>query len=226
MLMFMPSTRSAASPAAPTSRAEEVALDLRTHIVNGGMTPGERLAEVALAERYDVSRNTLREAFRLLSQEGLLTLVPNRGASVAVPTVSSIIDLYRVRRFIEVQALRAAFPKHPAIRRMRDAVAAARAARMTGDWNGVGTANIAFHAAVVELTDSPRLGRVYEQIAAELRLAFGLVDDPEYLHTPFLEMNAEIVAKAETGDTEAAANALDAYLVQAERLLLAAYERR
>lgn len=52
----------------------------------------------------DVSRNSLREAFRLLTKEGLLRHEHNRGVFVATPSVASIIDIYRVRRTIECQA--------------------------------------------------------------------------------------------------------------------------
>jgi hypothetical protein len=76
----------------------------------------------------DVSRNSLREAFRLLAKEGLLRHEPNRGVFVATPSMASIIDIYRIRKIIECQALAKAYPKHPAVARMRGAVESARKA--------------------------------------------------------------------------------------------------
>lgn len=207
------------------SRADETAADLRSLITDGTLAPGERLPEARLAERFGVSRNTLREAFRLLSQDGLLTHLPNRGACVAIPTITTIIDVYRVRRLVECQAVAHAFPRHPAIARVRMAVEQALDARDRGDWRTVGTANIAFHRALFELSDSPRLLRLYRQLAAELRLAFGLIDDPEYLHAPFLEFNQRILRHLEAGESTEAAETLEQYLLSAERLVLAAYER-
>ena len=61
---------------------------------------------------------------------------------------------------------------------MREAVAMGQQASEAKDWKAVGTANMMFHKAVVELADSPRLEAFYAQISAELRLAFGLLDDP------------------------------------------------
>ncbi len=211
--------------APPVSRADEAATALRDLIIDGALLPGAPLREVELSEQFGVSRNTLREAFRMLAHEGLLTQVPYRGACVATPSITSIIDLFRVRRIIECQAIAQAFPKHPAVNRMRAAVEASAVAREAGDWRAVGTANIAFHSAVIALTDSARLARIFNQLSAELRLAFGLVDDPEYLHAPFIDRNGEILACVEAGETARAAEILDTYLVRAERLLLAAYER-
>jgi len=204
---------------------ESVTAEIRRQLVEGELKPGQRLSEAALAERLAISRNTLREAFRVLTQEGLLKHEPNRGVFVCVPDMASIIDIYRVRRFIECQALAQAYPRHPGALRMREAVTAAQQARAAQDWVAVGTANMAFHAAIVELADSPRLSAFYDQLSAELRLAFGLLKDPEFLHAPYLEMNVAIIELLEGGKPIEATAALESYLVQSERTVLAAYGR-
>lgn len=204
---------------------ETVTDEIRRKLVAGELKPGQRLSEAALAESLQISRNTLREAFRVLTQEGLLRHEPNRGVFVSVPDMATIVDIYRVRRLIECQALAQAYPRHPGALRMREAVNAAQHARDTQDWVAVGTANMAFHAAIVELADSPRLSAFYGQLSAELRLAFGLLKDPEFLHAPYLEMNATIIRLLEEGQPAAACAALESYLVQSERTLLAAYGR-
>jgi DNA-binding GntR family transcriptional regulator len=207
-------------------RAEKAAADIRSGIISGQFTPGSRLSEQALGDSLGVSRNTLREAFRLLTQEGLLVRRPHAGVMVAVPSLASIIDIYRVRRMIEVQALRSAPARHPAGRALSAAVASALAARDSGDWAAVGTANMDFHRAIVSLADSARLDRVYANVSAELRLAFGIIDDPEYLHAPYVDRNVSVLRAHEEGRQADAADELDAYLIQSERTLLAAYARR
>ncbi|MFJ4142408.1 GntR family transcriptional regulator [Pseudomonas sp. NPDC089734] len=194
-------------------------------LVEGELVPGQRLSEAALAESLDISRNTLREAFRVLTREGLLKHEPNRGVTVAEPDMASIIDIYRVRRFIECKAIAQAFPLHPGALKMREAVEAGIRGRENKDWVAVGTANMMFHKAIVELADSPRLVVFYGQISAELRLAFGVLDDPEFLHVPYLDMNAAILNCVEEGRVEEATVMLETYLVQSERTVLAAYER-
>jgi DNA-binding GntR family transcriptional regulator len=203
----------------------DAATAIRDMISSGELAPGERVPEARMAETLGISRNTLREAFRSLSEEGLITQTPNRGACVAIPTINTIIDIYRVRRLIECQAVAEAMPRHPAIARMRLVVEAARLARDQEDWPRIATANIEFHRAIVELADSPRLNRMYAQLTSELRLAFGMIDDAAYLHAPFLERNEVILALLEEGRNDPAAAALREYLLVAERILLAGYER-
>ena len=164
-----------------TSLTDTVANTVRQMLIQGELRAGQRLSEAALSQQLDISRNTLREVFRILIKEGLLHHEPNRGVSVVVPSIADIIDIYRVRRLIECQSLEKAWPLHPAHKRMRDAVASAQQARDAKDWRSVGSANMAFHAAIVALSDSERLSAMFEDLAAELRLAFGMLDDPEYL---------------------------------------------
>lgn len=206
-------------------RAERAASSLRQMIVVGEIVPGQRLSENAMTERLEVSRNTLREAFRMLTLERLLTRRPNAGVFVAIPSLASILDIYRVRRMIEVQALRAAPGRHPAGVRMREAVERAVEGRRAGDWAAVGTANMDFHTAIVALADSERLDRVYANVSAELRLAFGFLEDLEYLHAPYIDLNQRVLERHLAGDTDGAAEALDEYLVRSERTVLAAYAR-
>ncbi|WP_372802225.1 GntR family transcriptional regulator [Paracoccus seriniphilus] len=202
--------------------AEQVADRIRARLTFGELTPGQRLSEAALARDMGVSRNTLREAFRLLTKDGLLEHKTNRGVFVATPSMGAIIDIYHIRRIIECQALRMTHGRHPAVARMAQAVAAAQDAQAKQDWRAVGNANMDFHAAIVELADSPKLTTFYGNLAAELRLAFGLLKVPQDLHEPYIGMNADLLAMVQEGQYEAAARQLDRYLSQSERAVLAA----
>lgn len=215
-----------ASPALPRTLGETITQEIRRMLVEGELVPGQRLSEAALADNLDISRNTLREAFRVLTREGLLKHEPNRGVTVAEPDMSSIIDIYRVRRFIECKAIAQGYPQHPGTLHMRQAVDAGIQGREAKDWVAVGTANMMFHKGIVELADSTRLVEFYDQIAAELRLAFGLLNDPQVIHLPYLDMNASILHCLEEGRADDATVMLEAYLVQSERTVLAAYDRR
>jgi len=211
--------------AVPVSVAQRLADVLRGRLIGGELRPGEKLSEAALSASLDVSRNTLREVFRLLTKEGLLRHEPHRGVFVSTPSLGSIIDIYRVRRMIECRAIAEASPAHPGVARMRLAVEDAVAARRRGDWRDVGSANMRFHASIVDLADSDRLNGFYSQIAAELRLCFGLLDDPERLHAPYIDLNAAILDDLEAGRGAQAAARLESYLVQSERTILAAFSR-
>lgn len=204
---------------------EKLADILRDNLIAGDFTPGQKLSEQALSDSLNVSRNTLREAFRLLTKDGLLRHEANRGVFVMTPSIASVVDLYRVRRVIECGALAGSYPKHPAVLQMRKAVEAAKSARIQKNWQLVGSANMNFHSAIVALADSERLSAFYAQIAAELRLSFALLDNPEMLYAPYVEMNAEILKKLENAQPQQAAEELEFYLNQSERTVLAALAR-
>jgi len=208
------------------SRADQAAETLRRLLIAGDLVPGQRLSESSMSERLGVSRNTLREAFRMLTHERLLVHKPHAGVFVAVPSLASIIDIYRVRRMIECQALRTSPARHPASRRMRAAVESALGSREADDWIAVGTANMEFHSAIVALADSDHLDRLYANISAELRLAFGLLDDPDYLHRPYVDRNRAVLELYLAGEAAEAASVLEDYLLQSERTIVAAYARR
>jgi len=74
---------------------------LRDAIVSGELKPGERLMEVALAEKMGVSRTPVREAVRRLEMEGLVTMTPRKGTHVAEITVKDIMDVLEVRAALD-----------------------------------------------------------------------------------------------------------------------------
>lgn len=211
----------------PPDRAAmpKVAHQLREAITAGQYAPGERLSEIAVAESFGVSRNTLRESFQALAEQRLVTRIPNRGVSVASPEMADVIDIYRMRRILELGALASGSRLHPAYADMTAAVKDARVAEEAGDWPAVGTENMHFHSALVRFSDSPRVVSAFENVAAEMRLAFLRLNDPERLHQPFMGRNEVILAAIEADDLAAASAALTDYLADSERLLLSTYSR-
>lgn len=93
------------------SLREQVAERLREAIVNGRFQPGARLIERELCELMGVSRTSVREAFRELESEGLITTVPNRGPIVSIVSIKMAEDIYQVRVVLEGLAARL-FARH------------------------------------------------------------------------------------------------------------------
>jgi DNA-binding GntR family transcriptional regulator len=206
------------------STAERVADVLRDRVTEGVFLPGTRLSEEALREALGVSRNTLREAFRLLSHEGLLSHEFNRGVFVRVLSAEDVRDLYAIRRILESAAIRNLSAAPPgAVDRVRDAVEGAEAAAALGNWFDVGTANMRFHQAVAGLAGSRRVSETVRRLLAELRLVFSVMSAPRQFHEPYLVFNREIYTLLAAGDAEAAQTAMGGYLDAAEAQLLDAY---
>ncbi|MEQ4722831.1 GntR family transcriptional regulator [Nonomuraea sp. B19D2] len=205
-----------------SSTAERVADILRDRISEGFFRPGQRLSEESISEGLGVSRNTLREAFRLLGHERLLDHKLNRGVFVRLPSAEDVSDLYRVRRVLEGAAVRIG-PAPEVLAVIKEAVLDAERAAAQDDWQGVGTANIRFHQALVSLNGSPRIDEAMRQLLAELRLVFHVMENPRAFHEPFVDRNRTLLGLIESGQPEKAAAYLDDYLDHAERLLIDAY---
>jgi DNA-binding GntR family transcriptional regulator len=204
-----------------TSTAERVASILRDRILEGSLPPATRLPEDLIGQALGVSRNTLREAFRVLSHERLLVHELNRGVFVRRLTADDLVDLYRVRRLVEVAAVRSCnHVTDEQLRPLRAAVEEGQVAAKEDRWLGVGTANIHFHLGLGGLAGSPRVDALMRQFLAELRLVFHVMDNPRQFHEPYLERNREILTLLEADDVDAAARALETYLHEAERQIL------
>lgn len=206
--------------------AETVAARIRDLLIAGEFQPGEKLSEHQIAARFGVSRNTLREVFRLLTSQRLLEYIPNRGVFVAAPDEAAVIDIYRVRLVIQRSAVQAAIKGHPALTKMRGLANRGRDLSLQQAWREVGTNNMEFHRAMVELHDSVRLSASFDLVLAELRLVFGQLEDSAHLHEPYIELNAGLLESLESGDVPRATSKIESYLLQSERAVLSALHRK
>ncbi|MFE0629151.1 GntR family transcriptional regulator [Streptomyces sp. NPDC058864] len=208
---------------ARASTADRVAAVLRTRISEGHLPPGGKLAEDVVAGALGVSRNTLREAFRLLTHEKLLVHELNRGVFVRVLTAADVADIYRVRRLVECSVIRGLGAPPYALSGAAEAVAEGERAAARKRWGALGTADIHFHQALVDLAGSARLTGLMTGVLAELRLAFHAMDDPREFHEPYLGGNREILRALEAADPPRAELLLTSYLDRAETQLVRRY---
>ncbi|GAA2517539.1 GntR family transcriptional regulator [Streptomyces longisporus] len=209
-----------------TSTAERVSDILRGRIAEGFFPPGTRLSEDSIGGALGVSRNTLREAFRLLTHERLLVHELNRGVFVRVLTVEDVEDIYRTRRLVECAVVRGLGQPPYGLDALAEVVEEGQRAAREGDWKGVGTANIHFHRELVALAGSARTDELMRSVFAELRLAFHIVDDPKALHEPYLARNRQILQALQAGDRPAAEKLLEVYLDDSLERVVEVYRRR
>lgn len=93
--------RAERSPLRRLSLYEAVTERLREMVLEGELAPGSRISEKQLCETFDVSRTPLREALKVLANEGLVELLPNRGAKVTEVTQREVTDLFEVMVVLE-----------------------------------------------------------------------------------------------------------------------------
>lgn len=155
-----------------------IANRLRHQIVEGELSPGERIFEAQVARTLGTSRAPVREASRLLEREGLLVSQANRGFLVRELTIRELIDTTDLRTCVESYAVQrvAAGSKLDQLLEALDGAATEIENRCrAGDRPGQVAADFAFHRLVVENAGNRRLLTVFDQIATELRIAMRLM---------------------------------------------------
>lgn len=82
------------------SLSEQIAARLSERIVSGSYAPGQRIMEQAVAAEFEVSRGPVREALRLLEKDGLVIILPRRGAQVTNPTIEEVNEIFDIRAML------------------------------------------------------------------------------------------------------------------------------
>ncbi|MEJ3745811.1 GntR family transcriptional regulator [Actinomycetes bacterium KLBMP 9797] len=172
---------------ASASLVELAVARLSREILSGGSDPGERLIEEQLTRRFGISRAPLREALRLLAQQGLVEHVPRRGVRVATLSDRDVHELYEVRDVLERHAVRTAFGDgavgggavgggavgggaKPDLDGVLAALDAMRAAAERGDRHDVADAHRRFHRSIVALAGNRQLAAAHESVLLKIQL--------------------------------------------------------
>jgi DNA-binding GntR family transcriptional regulator len=157
---------------------EQVHRELRERVFAGRWHLGERLYEEAIAVELAVSRAPVREAIRMLEQEGLIVRVPHRGLFVAAPDPAEIVQTAATRALLEAFALRWG-RAHTAteIGRLIESTEAMDSASDRGDTLEAVTQDLNFHATVVSVCDNAVLLRHFHELDGYMALFLHALTD-------------------------------------------------
>ncbi|UUW92029.1 GntR family transcriptional regulator [Pimelobacter simplex] len=178
--------------------------ELRDQIIERRLAPGERLVERDLAEVLDVSRIVVREAIQQLAAEGMVTVLPRRGAQVAALDPDSALHLFEVRIGLESMAATAAAERRTDadLARLDRLIVEAQEATRAGDRKRATHLNMEFHEAVVDAAGNPLLGSIFRSLSGRALQLFRIGQDVDAhgLH----HEHVELVAVLRAGDAERA----------------------
>jgi len=205
-----------------SSVADRVYAALRDRILDGDIPVNSRLHQEQLSDELGVSRTPLREALGRLAADGLVELLPQRGARVADITRADMATSYGARLVIEPAAAALAAERKPAdeIEKMRRAIAAHR--DPTADVRAVYAANRDFHLAVVRASGNPFLLRFCEQLWVSrlgLRVYEEQREPPEFIAAD-ADWHERIADAIEAGDARRAERDMREHIDVAMQLLL------
>lgn len=158
------------------SVADQVASILRQRILSGELRPGMSLPEVPLAASLGVSRNTMREATRILSLEGLLKRSIHRGVAVSQLSPNDVQEIYHLRRMLEIPAVLAAKAGHEVFRELRTELEGYERAVRERDWMRAVSHDLHFHSLLIRFHGNKRLESFYQKLIGEVRMGMVLVD--------------------------------------------------
>ena len=132
---------------------------LRKAILRGELKPGERLMEIQLANKLGVSRTPIREAIRKLELEGLVLMIPRKGAEVAQITEKNMQDVLEVRKALEELSVQLACERitPEQVEEMKMAAEDFRKVLKSGDVTKIAEADVKFHDIIFAATNNQRL---------------------------------------------------------------------
>lgn len=155
---------------------------LREAILKGDLKPGERLMELQLADKLGVSRTPIREAIRMLEQEGLAVTMPRKGAEVAKMTLKDMEDVLEIREALDELAVKIACEKisQEQLKHLTEVKEEFEISTRTGDVKKIAEADVSFHDAIYEATGNSKLVAMLNNLREQVyRYRVEYIKDPK-----------------------------------------------
>ena len=192
---------------------------LREAILKGDLKPGERLMELQVASKLGVSRTPIREAIRMLEQEGLAVTTPRKGAEVAKMTLKDMEDVLEIRDALDELAVRIACQKisDEQLKQLEDMKELFEKSTQTGNVKKIAEADVTFHDVIYEATGNPKLVTLLNNLREQVyRYRVEYIKDPKNYPTLIAEHEA-ILESLKNRDVKNAVEAMHVHVAnQAE----------
>ena len=143
---------------------------LREAILKGDLKPGERLMELQLAAQLGVSRTPIREAIRMLEQEGLAVTVPRKGAEVAKMTLKGMEDVLEIREALDILACQLACERITGeqLTLLEEKKKAFEVSLKSGNVKEIAETDVAFHDVIYDATGNPKLVNMLNNLREQI----------------------------------------------------------
>ncbi len=195
---------------------------LRQAILTGELKPGERLMEIHLADKLGVSRTPIREAIRKLELEGLVTMIPRRGAEGAQITEKSMSDVLEVRRTLDALCAELACDRisEEGLAALKDACGQFEQCVAGRDAQRIAQADVALHDIILQATGNQRLIQMVNNLAEQMyRYRFEYIKDSSQ-HERLVEEHKIIYQSILNKDKETAAAAARTHIDNQKKAII------
>jgi DNA-binding GntR family transcriptional regulator len=207
------------------STVQAAANALRELILDGKLEPGARLRETEFAERLGIARHSFRAATQILVSEGLLLREPNRGVQVPVFAPDDLIDVFRLRAALEVEAVRLVVASGEVPAAARESVRELSALPDDAPWRAVVEPDMRFHRAIIDAAGSERLARAYATVQSEVLLCLVWLRPHYDRPAQVAAEHEELIAALREGDADRAERLFRAHLKEAAENLTEAWQQ-
>ena len=195
---------------------------LRQAIITGEFSPGERLMEIKLADKLGVSRTPVREAIRMLELEGLVVMIPRKGAEVARITEKDLRDTLEVRTAIEELSVELACARidESGKEKLKQACISFKEAIDTKHVQNIVDGDVNFHEVIFEMTKNQRLINIAHNLREQVyRYRVEYVKDFSY-HDVLVDEHYAITNAILTNDVDAAKEIMRKHLYNQELIVI------
>ena len=194
---------------------DEVFNTLREKILKGVYKPGERLMEIHVADQLGVSRTPIREAIRMLELEGLVKMVPRKGAQVAKISKEDLQDVLEVRKALDTLSVKLACERitEDEIKLLNNAEREFEKALASKDVREIAEADVAFHDVIHSATKNGRLKSMISNLAERIyRYRFEYIKQQSDGGKTLMLEHREIMRCIESRDVESAVKATEIHI--------------
>lgn len=201
---------------------------LRQAILKGELKPGERLMEIQLAQKLGVSRTPVREAIRKLELEGLVLMIPRKGAEVAEITAKDLEDVLEVRAALEELAVCNACDTitEEQLQDLRAAAEAFKKALAGGDLVACAETDMNFHEVIYSATNNRRLLQILSNLREQMyRYRMEYLKDVR-THSILLEEHEAIWRALKMHDKAKAGNAIRIHIENQKRSIISSLQKK
>lgn len=199
-----------------------IAEELKHAIWNKEIQFGERLIETELAERFQVSRSSIREALKILENEELVVSQARRGTYVAEFSLKDRQEIIELRVILEVHAFKQALPhlQEEHFQHLRDIIAQMREKAKENKWSDLFDLDTQFHQYIVHFSNNSRLKKMYDSLQVQIRTALSQLDKYYSTAESFTKEHEDLLAALMSRDKQKVEQSVRQHIEYVEEQLL------
>lgn len=208
----------------PENLTQQAYRAIRDEILNGKIDGQEHLTETFFATRYGISKSPIREALNRLESEGLITIIPRRGAFVREFSIHDVEEIYELRELLEAQVVRNAVLDEKTLANLREIVSTAQTSLDEHDKSSYILRDAAFHTTLAKASSNLRLRKMLESMHNQMQMLRRQTFELSSHHS--VKQHERILNALEKGQRDKAARLMAEHILVVRKRLVDHLEKK